>query len=364
MQDRLTRLVLLCLVVLVAILVAQPYIDVLLFSASKPRTIEPRGRLADVERARIELFQRVAPSVVHVGGHAEPDAVAKGQTFGIPSGSGLIWDAAGHIVTNSRATRGAAGLSVWLGSGEVLSAEIVGTEANLDIAVLKVAAKHPLPPPVAVGRSAELRVGQSVFAIGNPFGFDHTLTSGVITAVKRRLPTSDGREISDVIQTDAAINAGNSGGPLLDSAGRLIGLNVSVFSFSETNSGIGFAIPVDVVNRVVPELIRAGKVPTAGIGIVAADDQTATQLGIQGVVVLRTLKGSPAERAGLHGTDAQSGTLGDVIVAANGKPVHRLADLVSQVEHIGVGNPIELTVERNGATTPLHTEVADVGPMR
>ena len=364
MQDRLTRLVLLCLVVLLAILVAQPYIDRMLFSASKPRTIEPRGRLADVERARIELFQRIAPSVVHVGGDASADSVAKGQTFDIPSGSGLVWDAAGHIVTNGRAVKGASRLAVWLASGEVLSAEVVGTAANLDLAVLHVVSRHPLPPPVAIGRSAELKVGQSVFAIGNPFGLDHTLTTGVITAVKRQLPNAEGREISDVIQTDAAINASNSGGPLLDSAGRLIGVNVAIFSFSETNSGIGFALPVDVVNRVVPHLIRDGHVPTAGIGIVAAEDGTAVQLGVQGVVILRTLKGSPAERAGLQGADVQKGKLGDVIVAANGKPVRRLADLIGQFEQIGIGQPVELTVDRNGTTTALHTVVADVGEMR
>ncbi len=202
---------------------------------------------------------------------------------------------------------------------------------------------------------------QAAFAIGNPFGLDQSLTTGVISALKRRLPTTGGREITNVIQTDAAINPGNSGGPLLDSAGRLIGVNTAIFSPSGSNAGIGFAIPVDVVNRVVPDLIRSGRVPTPGIGIVAGNEAAATRLGAEGVVVVRTVPGSPAERAGLRGIDAARGALGDVIVGANGKPVRRLADLTDHLEQIGVGKTVELTVQRGGSTTTVPVEVTDIG---
>jgi 2-alkenal reductase len=364
MQDRLTRLVVVGLLVLLAILVVQPYLDRFLFSATEPRPIEPRGKLADVERATIEIFQRVSPSVVHVAGRAEQNVLSSSaETARVQTGTGFVWDEAGHIVTNSHVVEGASTLAVRLASGEVLPARVVGAAPQVDIAVLAVNPPRNLPRPVAVGRSAELRVGQSTFAIGNPFGLDQSLTTGVISALKRRLPTSGGREIADVIQTDAAINPGNSGGPLLDSAGRLIGVNTAIFSLTGSNIGIGFAIPVDVVNRVVPQLIRNGHVPTAGIGIIAADEGTATKLGVQGVVVVRTLPGSPAEQAGLQGLDPRTRTLGDIIVAANGRPVHRLADLIDEIEKAGIGKTIDLNVMRGDSNASLRAKVVDVGAM-
>jgi S1-C subfamily serine protease len=226
--------------------------------------------------------------------------------------------------------------------------------------VIRLKSTRQLPPPISVGTSADLKVGQAAYAIGNPFGLDQSLTTGVISALKRRLPTSGGREIADVIQTDAAINPGNSGGPLLDSAGRLIGVNTAIFSPSGSNAGIGFAIPVDVVDRVVPELIRNGRVPTPGIGIVAGNEAVATRLGVEGVIVVRTAPGSPAERAGLRGVNTSTGTLGDVIVGANGKPVGRLADLTDQMEQIGIGRKIQLTVNRGGSSTSMEIDVIDV----
>jgi S1-C subfamily serine protease len=226
---------------------------------------------------------------------------------------------------------------------------------------LQLSTVRALPPPIPIGTSADLKVGQAVFAIGNPYGLDQTLTTGVISALKRRLPTSNGREISNVIQTDAAINPGNSGGPLLDSAGRLIGVNTAIYSPSGSNAGIGFAIPVDTVNRVVPELIRGGRVPTPGIGIVSADEPAASRLGVEGVVVARTIPDSPADRAGLRGIDRISGALGDVIVAANGNPVRRLADLTERLEQKGVGQTIELTIKRDGGTVIVSVVIADIG---
>jgi 2-alkenal reductase len=175
---------------------------------------------------------------------------------------------------------------VRLASGEIGKADVVGTAPDYDLAVIHFSGDGELPSPIAVGTSSNLEVGQAAFAIGNPFGLDQSLTNGIINALKRRLPTSGAREIANVIQTDAAINPGNSGGPLLDSAGRLIGVNTAIYSPSGSNAGIGFAIPVDVVNKVVPELIRNGRVPTPGIGILAGNEALAARLGIQGVVVL------------------------------------------------------------------------------
>jgi 2-alkenal reductase len=365
MQDRLTRLVVLALLVLLAILVGQPYIDRYLFSATEPRPIEPRGKLADGERATIEIFQRVAPSVVHIAGRSEESVLSNGsETARIQTGTGFLWDQAGHIVTNNHVIDGAAGLVVRLASGEVLPAQVVGTAPNVDLAVISISSSHRLPPPVAVGRSSELKVGQSAFSIGNPYGLDQSLSTGVISALKRRLPTSGGREISDVIQTDAAINPGNSGGPLLDSAGRLIGVNTAIYSTTGGSAGIGFAIPVDVVNRVVPQLIRNGHVPMPGIGIIAADEGTATRLGVQGVVVVRTLPGSPAEKAGLQSIDARSGALGDIIVAANGRPVHRLADLTDEIDKAGIGKSVDLNVMRGDTTASMRAQIVDVGEMK
>ncbi|TXM88153.1 PDZ domain-containing protein, partial [Methylobacterium sp. WL122] len=220
------------------------------------------------------------------------------------------------------------------------------------------------PPPLAVGTSADLKVGQSTFAIGNPFGLDHTLTTGVISALQRRLPTSEGRELSGVIQTDAAINPGNSGGPLLDSAGRLIGVNTAIFSPSGASAGIGFAVPVDVVNRVVPDLIRNGRVRNPGVGIIAGQEATAARLGIDGVVVLRLLRGSPAASAGLRGVDPQTGTVGDVIVGVGDRPVHRLADLTAAIEAAGLGQQIDLAVERDGRVRRVRITTADVAENR
>jgi 2-alkenal reductase len=212
-----------------------------------------------------------------------------------------------------------------------------------------------------MGTSTDLLVGQATFAIGNPFGLDHTLTTGIISALQRRLPTSEGREIRDMIQTNAAINPGNSGGPLLDSAGRLMGVNTAIFSPTGTFAGIGFAIPADVVNRVVPQLIRTGRVPTPGIGIVPAPESTTARLGIAGVLVVRAVPGLPAERAGLRGIDPITGEVGDIIVGVNGQPVQRVSDLATVLEQVGVGKPVELTILRGGRTRTVEVEAADVG---
>jgi S1-C subfamily serine protease len=354
-------IILVVVLVVVGLFVAKPYVDRALYSATTPRAIEPRADLSEAERTTIAIFERVSPSVVQIAGRGDAGTQSFEAEGGVRSGTGFIWDAAGHVVTNAHVVEGTTTVAVRLTSGEVVQAETVGTAPNYDTAVIRLRNTRQLPPPLEIGTSSDLKVGQFAYAIGNPFGLDQSLTSGIISALKRRLPTSGGREIVGVIQTDAAINPGNSGGPLLDSAGRLIGVNTAIFSPTGIYSGVGFAIPVDVVNRVVPELIRNGRVPTPGIGIVAANEAIATRLGVEGVVVVRTAPGSPANRAGLRGVDPASGAIGDVIVGINGEKVRRLADLTDQLEKLGVGRTAELTVLRNNRTTTVPVEIVDIG---
>jgi 2-alkenal reductase len=359
------RIALILALALLAAFVAEPYVARYFYASEAPRTVAARGDLAPAEQATTELFQRASPSVVHVfaqpgGGRGLTDP--EGEGGGAQTGTGFVWDEAGHIVTNNHVVQGAQGpIAVRLATGETVPATLVGGAPNYDLAVLRLGRVSKPPPPIAIGTSKDLKVGQSVFAIGNPFGLDQTLTTGIVSALQRRLPTSEGREIADVIQTDAAINPGNSGGPLLDSAGRLIGVNTAIFSPSGASAGIGFAIPVDVVNRVVPQLVANGRMPTPGIGIIAAAEAAAARVGIEGVVVVRVLPGSPAQRAGVRGIDPQTGEIGDVIVGVNGKPVRRLSDLIQALEETGVGQSIQLAVERHGRTMTLLVNVADTG---
>ena len=361
MGDRLSKVVIAALVVVLAVYFAQPYVNRWMFSASTPRAVEPRGSLSEIERTSIEIFEHASQSVVQVVGRAGAIDTPEAENGLAQSGSGFVWDGAGHIVTNDHVVEGTSSLAVRFASGQVLRAQVVGTAPNYDLAVIRVDNPRSLPPPIAIGTSDDLKVGQWVFAIGNPFGLDQSLTTGIISALKRRLPTSGGREITNVIQTDAAINPGNSGGPLLDSAGRAIGVNTAILSPSGTSAGIGFAIPIDSVNRVVPELIRRGSVPTPGIGIVAASEAAATRAGVQGVVIVRTAPGSSAERAGLHGMDSRTGKPGDIIAAINGKPVRGLADLIQELERVGVGKRVTLTVQRDGREVPVEVDVMDIG---
>jgi 2-alkenal reductase len=354
--------------ILLGIYLLLPTIDRLLFAETQPRAVEARGNLAELEKLTIDIFQRAAPSVVQVVGRAAaagPEVFAEPEDGGgVQSGTGFVWDRAGHIVTNNHVVQGATELQVRFSTGEVARAQIVGSSANYDLAVIRVTGVRDLPPPLPVGTSADLKVGQAAFAIGNPFGLDQSLTTGIISALSRHLPTSAGREISNVIQTDAAINPGNSGGPLLDSAGRLIGVNTAIYSPSGAYAGIGFAIPVDVVNRVIPPLIRTGRVPVAGIGIQAGSDAMGGKLAIDGVAVIRTVPGSPAERAGLRGANMQTGQIGDVIVSVNGKPVRRLAELAELLEQAGVGSTVQLEIRRGGSSTTIPVQVADIGVTR
>ena len=351
--------------ILVALTVSNIKIRYGPWTNSTARTIDQRGPLSEAERANIELFERVSPSVVQVAARSavtNPLAEDEGaEAGGAASGTGFVWDNSGHVVTNNHVVQNGREVAVRFASGEVAQASIVGVAPNYDLAVLRIRNPRQLPPPVALGSSNDLKVGQIAFAIGNPFGLDQSLTSGIISALKRRLPTSSGREITNVIQTDTAINPGNSGGPLLDSAGRLIGVNTAIISPSGSSAGIGFAVPADIVNRVVPELIKNGRVPTPGIGIVAAGEAVTTRMGVEGVIIVRTAPGSPAERAGIRGVDFASGALGDVIVQVDGKPVHRLSDLTDQIEQVGAGKSVRITLKRGSDTREVDVNIVDIG---
>jgi S1-C subfamily serine protease len=359
MDGRLKRLILTGFLFLLVILAARPSLVDRSYSATALRPVETRGDFAEYERRTIAIFDRASPSVVQVADSAD-DSDSDNEETVVKTGTGFAWDAAGDVVTNYHVVHGAKELTVKFASGETRKASIVGVAPAYDLAVIHIDGKGSLPSPITLGSSRDLKVGQAAFAIGSPFGLNESLTSGIISALKRRIPTSRGHEVTNVIQTDAAINPGNSGGPLLDSAGRLIGVNTAIYSPSGSNAGIGLAIPVDVVNRVVPALIHNGRVPTPGIGIVAGDDMLAARFGIDGIVVADTIPGSPAEKAGLQGTNASSESIGDVVVAANGKPIHRLSDLNDQLDQVGIGNEVDLSIERKGTKTSVSLKVTDM----
>ena len=362
MANRLAGTILVWVLLLATAWVLEPYVVAALFSASTPRPITPRGSLSELEQTAIRVFKTDSPSVVHVFAQQ-----GRGSPFGfeapemvLQTGSGIVWDAAGHVVTNFHVISGTAQVSARLGSGEFVPTRVVGTAPNYDLAVLQLERVRTALHPIPVGSSGDLQIGQSAYAIGNPYGLTLTMTSGIISALHRRLPSATQYEISGVIQTDAPINPGNSGGPLLDDAGRLIGVNSAILSGSGASAGIGFAIPVDLVNSVAAELIRTGHVATPGIGIVAANEAAATQVGVDGVIVLRTFPGSPAAKAGLVGAENSGGVVQDVITAVNGQPVHSMSDLASVLQQVGVGNSAELTVDRGGQSRTVRVPVGDM----
>ncbi len=318
-----------------------------------PTPIPIPAELTAEERRDIEVFRAASASVAYITSVALRRDFFTMNIFEIPqgSGSGFVWDRDGHVVTNYHVIQDASAVRVTLADQSEWDARIVGVAPDKDLAVLRVEAgpEHLLPLPL--GSSARLLVGQRVLAIGNPFGLDHSLTVGVVSALGRELRSPSGRLIRDVIQTDAAINPGNSGGPLLDSAGRLVGINTAIYSPSGASAGIGFAVPVDTVANLVPQLIRYGRPIQPGIGIVPVADRYAQRLGIQGVIIRSVNPNSPAQRAGLEGlATSRSGRLllGDVITAVNGKPVQSVDDLLHAFEQKGVGARVTLQVEREG----------------
>ncbi len=287
------------------------------------------------------------------------------DVFSVPrgTGSGFIWDDSGHVVTNFHVIQGASEATVKLADGRDYQAALVGASPDHDIAVLKIGVGFKRPPAVPIGMSADLKVGQKVFAIGNPFGLDWTLTTGIVSALDRSLPGETGRAaIEHLIQTDAAINPGNSGGPLLDSAGRLIGINTAIYSPSGASAGIGFAVPVDTVMRVVPQLIKTGKYIRPALGI-EVDEQLNARLqaltGLQGVFVLRVTPGSAAQKAGLSGVEvtAQGILPGDRISSIDGVAVADVAKLLARLDERKVGDVVVLSVERAGKSRQVRVEL-------
>ncbi len=319
------------------------------------RAVTPRGELMADEKSTIALFKQASPAVVNITVlGVERDLFSLNQ-YQIPqgTGSGFVWDTTGNIITNFHVIQNADAAQVTLADQSNWKARVVGAAPDKDLAVLKIDAPASKLHPIPIGTSKDLQVGQNVFAIGNPFGLDQTLTTGVISALNREIESVTRRPIQGVIQSDAAINPGNSGGPLLDSAGRLIGVNTAIYSPTGTSAGIGFAIPVDTVNRIVPELIRSGKLIRPGLGIQIADEQISQRLGVTGVLVVDVARGSAAARAGIQPTrrDAQGRVrLGDVITAIDGKKIESPNDLYLALDKYKVGDAVSVTSSRDGRT--------------
>lgn len=323
---------------------------------AEPRVVQARGTLAEDEKSTIELFENSRDSVVFITTHQRVMDAWTRNIFSVPSGtgSGFIWDDEGHVITNFHVIKGASEATVRVTDGRDYKASLVGASPMHDIAVLRINVRFQRYMPVPIGTSNDLKVGQKVFAIGNPFGLDWTLTTGIVSALDRSLPSGDGRSIDNLIQTDAAINPGNSGGPLLDSAGRLIGINTAIYSPSGVSAGIGFAVPVDTVNRVVPQIISRGKYIRPAMGITVdskLNKRLAEHLKISGVIILSISPGSAAEEAGLEGatvTPEGSIVANDVIVAIDGKSIDSVDKLFSRIDNYKVGDIIKLTVRRYG----------------
>lgn len=343
-------------------------------AAQQPRV--PASR-AEIQLSFAPVAKRAAPAVVNI--HAMrmvrqthpffDDPFFRrffGEGFGIPSeraqrslGSGVIVNPSGIVVTNHHVIEGAEAIRVALADRREFDAEVLLRDPRSDLAVLRIKNGRERFPVIEFGDSDQLEVGDIVLAIGNPFGVGQTVTQGIVSAVARtQIGVTD---YQFFIQTDAAINPGNSGGPLLDSAGRVIGVTTAIYSPSGAYAGLGFAVPIDTVARVAPQLIANGRAPIAGIGILTANQSLTARLGLEGVLVWQVGRGSPAERAGLRSTDPQRGLVGDVIVEANGQPVRRLADLTSALDRAGVGGTVNLTVQRGDQRVDVPVAVEDIG---
>jgi len=313
------------------------------------RIVDESSSYLPAENATIDLFQNAAPSVVYITTSQVQRSQFNTNVNEIPqgSGSGFIWDDRGHIVTNYHVIEGSNRISVTLSNQLSYPAELVGVAPNKDLAVLKIDATYDNLKPIPIGRSFNLRVGQNTYAIGNPFGLDQTLTTGIISAVGREIKAKNGTPISNVIQTDAAINPGNSGGPLLDSGGRLIGVNTAIYSNSGSSAGIGFSIPSDEVAWVVPDLIRYGivKRPYLGIEIVSN-----AQFDEKGAMIRNVGIGSPAAKAGLQGVQQdQYGRVlyGDIITKINGNPITTSGDITPILEKFSPGDQVAIEFIRD-----------------
>ena len=320
-----------------------------------PRAVAPRGPLSADELNNIAVFKAASPSVVNITALGLERDLFSLNVQQVPqgTGTGFVWDTQGHIVTNFHVIQEASGARVTLADQTSYKAELVGVFPDRDIAVLKIAAPLSKLRALPVGTSRDLLVGQQVYAIGNPLGLDQTLTTGIVSALNREIESVTRRMIKGAIQTDAAINPGNSGGPLLDSAGRLIGVNTAIFSPSGASAGIGFAIPVDEVNRIVPRLIRDGRMVRPALGVTGAAPELSRTLGLpKGVALVRVQRGGPAAKAGLRPfSRSDSGIVaGDVITAINDEPIENVDDMLTALERLQPGDSCTLTLWRAGST--------------
>lgn len=316
------------------------------------RPVTPRGKLSVDEEETISTFKNSVKSVVYITSIAVKRDAFSFNIMKIPqgTGSGYIWDQNGHIITNLHVIQGGQAAQITLSDQSKWDAKLVGFDRDKDIAVLKITAPKSALKPVAVGTSSDLLVGQKVYAIGNPFGFDYTLTTGVISALNREIESASNKPISGCIQTDAFINPGNSGGPLLDSAGRVIGMNTAIYTPTGGSVGIGFAVPIDTINRIVGEIITHGQVERPMLGIRQAEDYQAARLGIEsGVLILEVLDNTGAAKAGLqptYQTDDGRIVLGDIITNINNKPIQNTADLYKALDQYSVGDKLQVTLLR------------------
>ncbi|OUU20544.1 MAG: hypothetical protein CBC13_10655 [Planctomycetia bacterium TMED53] len=316
------------------------------------RSVTPRGPLASEEDRLVQLFEGAAPTVVNVRAQQQVNQLFGGEAFQriAGTGTGFIWDLDGHVVTNYHVVaRGSGGVSVAFSDGTTSPAKIVGYSRAKDLAVLKVEEIPEGLELIPVGTSDDLRVGQFVHAIGNPFGLDQSLSRGVISALGREIQSLQGTTIHDVIQTDAAVNPGNSGGPLLDSQGRLIGVNTAIISPTGAHAGISFAIPVDTVTRTVPDLIEHGEVQRPILGFVPYTGSGASRF--KGVVIVEV--DGPLAEKGVLGVD--EGSVRDQIVAVDGRPTPSLGELLSLLEGYRAGVEVEVTLERDGEERKIRT---------
>jgi len=338
--------------------------------ATSPVVAEEPGDAGDdlssEEHRTIRVFERAAPSVVYITNVGLRRDLFSLDVFQIPqgSGSGCVWDTRGHIVTNYHVVAGASTLLVRMADQSEWNAKVVGVAPEKDLAVVRIDAPRERLRPITPRDSSPLRVGQHVYAIGNPFGFDHTLTRGVVSALGRELRSPSGRTITDVIQTDADINPGNSGGPLLDSRGRLIGVNTAIFSRSGANAGIGFAVPVDTVRSIVPQLIEHGRVMRPVLGVHLLSDEVATRLGLEGVAIGAVVEGGPAARAGLRGTSRDGHgrlRLGDVIVSIDGQKTADTDMLLRHLEGYRPGDTVTVVYIRGQTRHTARVPLASPG---
>lgn len=305
------------------------------------------------EETTVKIFEQMSPSVVSIQNAAISRDFFSLNVYEVPqgAGSGVVWDNQGHIVTNFHVIYKADAIRVTLYNGESVDAKIIGVAPDYDLAVLKIDSNSTLNA-LPLGNSNELKVGQKVLALGNPFGLDGTLTTGIISALGRTIDSLTGYKIREVIQTDAAINPGNSGGALLDRYGRLIAINTAILSPSGTNSGIGFAIPIATINRIVPQIIKSGKFSRVGLGVVLVPDNIRNKWGIQGAMVLQCAPNSSAKKAGLIGmTMDRFGRRhpGDVVIKINDQPIYNNTDLMYFLEKFNEGDQVEITFLRQAA---------------